>query len=768
MRLRSAALVCASLSLAPAARAQPSFTWLELLPGSEANEATAISANGCVVLGSSGSRAVRWVSGSIEALRENAGSGAAASADGSVLLANDWSRPGHWFVEDHRIALSMRPPAGYGALWAGGISADGRVAAGDAVAPADPHHPDLGPADAVRYEGGVLTVIASADSTGSAHAAGVSADGSVVVGNRGSNAFRWEAGNLVDLGSGRATALSADGSVVVGESSGDAFRWADGVRQGIGRGVPFDVSGDGSVTVGYADFLAVYAAAAWIEVDYPVRMTDLLAAWGIDAAGLDLTEATAVSDDGLTIVGKGIDPQGRRRAWLATRVARDCSAPEPPPAPPATPLPAPTSFLGAGPPWASFRSYSLAVAPDGVPYAPGTLNSWDEATGEGRSVEGVHEIATGGGTRTIIEGDFGGVAADGESVVAVSGPRMVRISREDDSLLADTDLGPGIYTAGPPALDPWGNALAWIEIPSGFPDDCFGVAALTRSGYAGLLTDSGGSPCIGALAGVEWLQGALHWWTLEELWRLEADGTRTTVLAAGDGLRSVGPHAFDAVGNLYAADPVGLAVYKSTPSGERIQILDRDGDLVGHPLEQWIVGLVVDGRGHVLVTDGSRIFEIFPNGAIQVAASPYAGEGRAQLSDRVERIALDSAGNLYAMIFESDVLGIPPSSEVPEPAEPDRDGDGLLDVVDNCDVYPNPDQRDADGDGWGSACDADFDQNGLVGASDLARLAASFGSRTGDPAYDPRLDMNADGVIGPFEYAALASSLGGPPGTLRP
>ncbi|HEU5430607.1 MAG TPA: malectin domain-containing carbohydrate-binding protein, partial [Thermomicrobiales bacterium] len=37
--------------------------------------------------------------------------------------------------------------------------------------------------------------------------------------------------------------------------------------------------------------------------------------------------------------------------------------------------------------------------------------------------------------------------------------------------------------------------------------------------------------------------------------------------------------------------------------------------------------------------------------------------------------------------------------------QPDADGDGVPDAVDNCPGYPNPDQADADGDGYGDVCD---------------------------------------------------------------
>ena len=59
----------------------------------------------------------------------------------------------------------------------------------------------------------------------------------------------------------------------------------------------------------------------------------------------------------------------------------------------------------------------------------------------------------------------------------------------------------------------------------------------------------------------------------------------------------------------------------------------------------------------------------------------------------------------------------------------DRDGDGIVDLVDNCPETPNPDQANQDGDLWGDACDEpttgsmlDFlaDQLVLIGGVDWA------------------------------------------------
>ena len=81
----------------------------------------------------------------------------------------------------------------------------------------------------------------------------------------------------------------------------------------------------------------------------------------------------------------------------------------------------------------------------------------------------------------------------------------------------------------------------------------------------------------------------------------------------------------------------------------------------------------------------------------------------------------------------------------------DTDGDGLIDDVDNC-VYtangPAEDnQLDADEDGYGNACDGDFDQNGFVNSLDFGVFLTCFNS--GSPEHDPdctETDMNDDGV----------------------
>jgi hypothetical protein len=59
-------------------------------------------------------------------------------------------------------------------------------------------------------------------------------------------------------------------------------------------------------------------------------------------------------------------------------------------------------------------------------------------------------------------------------------------------------------------------------------------------------------------------------------------------------------------------------------------------------------------------------------------------------------------------------------------SNPDLDLDGVGDVIDNCSEHPNPAQDDTDADYCGNLCDADYDQDGIVGISDFNFLRDCF------------------------------------------
>jgi PKD repeat protein len=71
----------------------------------------------------------------------------------------------------------------------------------------------------------------------------------------------------------------------------------------------------------------------------------------------------------------------------------------------------------------------------------------------------------------------------------------------------------------------------------------------------------------------------------------------------------------------------------------------------------------------------------------------------------------------------------------------DGDGDGIVDVVDNCSALANADQRDSNGDGFGNACDADLNNDGTINFVDLGLLRTAFFGP------GPDADFNGDGVV---------------------
>jgi probable HAF family extracellular repeat protein len=174
-------------------------------------------------------------------------------------------------------------------------------------------------------------------------ALGVSADGSIVVGQGasalGNEAFRWtSAGGMVGLGdlpggffNSVACAVSADGSVVVGcgytASGTEAFRWrSTGGMVGLGDlqgglflSIAYDVSADGSVVVGDGVSASGFEPFIWDALNGMRNLRNVLVnEYGLDLTGWTGLTARGISSDGLTIVGWRSNPSSDTEAWIAT------------------------------------------------------------------------------------------------------------------------------------------------------------------------------------------------------------------------------------------------------------------------------------------------------------------------------------------------------------------------------------------------------------------------------------------------------------------
>jgi probable HAF family extracellular repeat protein len=301
----------------------------KLRPSDEFSDAWAVSADGNTVAGVSfnntnGYEAVRWTSAGVESLGAGQPSEAyGVSADGSVIVGR---RPigaasteaFRWTASGGLVALGDLP----GGIFASGardISADGSVIVGASSS-------DRG-SEAFRWTTATGLVGLGLSPQGfRTIATGVSADGSVVVGNgrtvpdptTGDQAFRWTAQTgivaLGDLPGGglfsEAHDVSADGSVIVGRGTTDlptfsAFRWTEATGMvalpGVPNVGPFSVaegvSANGNVIVGGVP------AMVWDPFHSTRLLRDILIEQGIELGDWNPVVARAVSYDGEVIAG---------------------------------------------------------------------------------------------------------------------------------------------------------------------------------------------------------------------------------------------------------------------------------------------------------------------------------------------------------------------------------------------------------------------------------------------------------------------------------
>jgi arylsulfate sulfotransferase len=89
---------------------------------------------------------------------------------------------------------------------------------------------------------------------------------------------------------------------------------------------------------------------------------------------------------------------------------------------------------------------------------------------------------------------------------------------------------------------------------------------------------------------------------------------------------------------------------------------------------------------------------------------------------------------------------------------PDSDRDGVLDNTDNCTLTANANQRDTDGDGFGSACDPDLNNDGVVEWVDYFYYTVLWQSA------DANADLDGDGVVTWPDLQVLVDKFFGAPG----
>jgi probable HAF family extracellular repeat protein len=248
------------------------------------------------------------------------------SADGTAAVGNGYSATGGSPYIGDQEAITVLQIL-YRFAIASAVSSDGQFIAGASAYQNGPG------THAIRWtRDGFLQDLGCLSANGTAGATGISADGSVVVGNTttstSNEAFRWtQSDGMVPLGvlqSGwfsQAYAVSADGGVIVGGSGSTAtyhaMRWAQatgmqdlGLLQGATYSRAYDISAHGLVVVGSSGLDAGGLAFRWTAANGMRSIGS--------HAGHPYSEAYATNGDGSVIVGAAWSNPAQKTAFIWT------------------------------------------------------------------------------------------------------------------------------------------------------------------------------------------------------------------------------------------------------------------------------------------------------------------------------------------------------------------------------------------------------------------------------------------------------------------
>ncbi|MHC4676046.1 MAG: PKD domain-containing protein, partial [Planctomycetota bacterium] len=675
------------------------------LPGdSFYSQAYSVSTDGSVVVGygrpASGDEAFRWTykTGMVGLGRlawHNSSHGTGVSPDGSVVVGVSSTIGVGWGAQALRWTLT-NPQTGEGTM----VQLE-----------------DL-PSDGVQSNG-----------------YGFSGDGSTIVGHHGNRGvggsgieacyWRKDSGGqyrVHGLGVvGVSYAATYDSSVIVGymlgSSGQEAFRWTEATGViGLGDlvGGRFlshadDITDDGSVIVGFSETALGLEAVIWDSENNIRNLKEVLEnEYGLNLTGWTLSWATGISDDGLTIVGYGINPDGNTEAWIARLCEPACVAID-------------YEFVAK---WGTQGNgdgqfhlpLHIDIGPSGYVYvadrfnyrvqkftSEGTFLGWwgrDDAGGTGWHGPSSGRVGSPGHG----DGEFMhplGIAVDSSGYVYVTDPTDHRVQK---------------FTSNGTFLGWWGRddagGTGWHEPGSGRIGNCgsgdgeFGHP----NGANGIAIDSSGYVYVTDYHNYRVQKFTedgtfLGWWGRDDAggtgWHEPGSG-RIGCSGNGDGEFN-GLHGIevDSSGYVYVADGWNHRIQKFTNDGTFVTKWGTYGSDIGQFYTP--MGVAVDQTGHVFVTElyGNRIQKFASDGEYITQWGSYGSEngqfeGPWDITfDSLGYAYISDYGNHRIQKFEAicEPVNTAPTADAGDDQEVSTGPDGEAEVFLDC-----SDSNDPDGD----------------------------------------------------------------------
>ena len=391
----------------------------------------------------------------------------------------------------------------------------------------------------------------------------------------------------------------------------------------------------------------------------------------------------------------------------------------------------------------SFPGPYVTLAPDGTVYS-GDLSRLYALSPDG-ALLWVAETA--GVRRPISLGADGTIYTGGNLVKALNPDGTVRWEFPDpfpgSDLVAGPNVGPdgNIYVAqdtfhggglGPFSLDPDGN-LRWSDPDNpligawggsnseiAFGTDRIFIGNVTQAGTLPILTafdfdgdqlwssvtqdldlHTGTSPQMDPTGRI------IVGWGPAGIQAINPDGSVDWIAIHPEGMNLPAMPGIDSNGVMYTAGWLGLNLWAINPDGSTRWALPNSG-------EGTLTALNVSPDGSIILVGGSdglvspvwvRAYDT-ADGALLWQADLVPEAGIEQFVYARPPMFTPDSQTVYFNTWFSGTVGFSNLFAVDVSLDLDIDGDGVIDINDNCVADFNPDQADGDGDGIGNACDS--------------------------------------------------------------